>query len=1277
MNKLKHYIFSIALLVCFQLHSSAAAYYWVGNSGNWTDLWHWSNVSGGAGGAYASAPGSADTVYFTSASFTMTSQTVTLNTDVSVHTMDWTGSLFGPAIASSMSTDLYVYGSLKMAANTLSMLDSLIFKSNTAGNEIYFGNTLYPLAGHVCFDGIGGEWTFMNAPSSINTGNYSFFNGTVIFGFNSFYATAFNICEGSVTINANASNLYVKDLSLSSLSTAVVNITIGSFNVSRAINGGGKSFPKLTIAAPLFGPSGVTISGNPHIQDLNIASGLTTKIAAHDTLYISGSLILQGTNHVLSSDSMQTAYIHFTNANMLEYNMPDIKFYSIHISGPGTSKFGLRSPSPFKLIDYKISGFEIASHSYYWVNSTGSGKGNWETATNRWYANAAGTGSAYYTPPTWADSVFFTSNSFASSSDTVTLNSGTSTPKCAYLSIEGLTSTPMFYFTPGFISPIYIFGSLSITSQINTSSSGLFSFYMMGLGSDTNTIFIGTNMTNGLSILINPRIYIFSTYAAPSGPYKLMNNITQMNNFNLYNGYFSTNNYPISCANDFSISGTSSQIMALLGNSLIECNSYSAEPADSGVTLQTGATSYIKVRNGWFNGGGHSYNKVRLEFIGGGYTTRDMTGNNTINLFEIGDFSFTLNIKGNNTFGNFKAGNYNNLVFQAGSTQTVNGDLTHAVNLNPVFTYFTLKSSIAGTQANIIKPSGDVFLWLASIYDINVSGGASFKVVPQNNFDTANNSGWIPYMTLKGNGTNYWKNAASWTMGRVPTDTDRVVIAYTNTHYIDTIATCKELLAGPGNSGSNLRFANGSASLYKLSIADDLTIQSGSILGYDNLNAGKSISVGGDIRISNTGGLFMNQGGSKLTFNGTGSQFFAHTSGTAFPFIDSLFILTTDTFTFNKTIQARNYLKLSTTAINALDTLKLGTGASNIGSLNYTSGKIIGKFQRWFQAATVSNVLFPLGDSVINMHCRDAQISFTSAPASTGTLTASFVPQYSGTNGLPLTDGGSFAVINTAATGYWNIQPANGLSGGAFTLQLRGDGIPEIAAITTVRIVRRVQADSAWQLQGLHIPGTGTLSSPVANRLGLNSYGHFTIAGGADNALPVKLVSFKGSRISKTATLLQWSTASEQNSSHFEIERSFNGILFDKMSSVASHQNSTHTTAYQYTDGIDDRHMLYYRLKMIDLNGTYMYSDIITIGAATKMPAAGVYPNPAQDKATISNTTSIKKVSLYNAQGIMCFTAEPDATDFNINTGALTNGLYIVIIETNEGSQQLRLLIRN
>lgn len=164
---------SLTLLLYFFVLSQANAtnFFWVGGSGNWTDLNHWATTSGGAINPVV-LPGIGDDVFFDGNSFSAAAQTVSLGAgDKYCRNMSWTGVTNNPAF-NIAAAKMHVLGSLTLNANmsltnTLTSGAGFYFEASTAGQTIRtFGKTLYY---DVFFQGTGtASWTLQDELRAFN-----------------------------------------------------------------------------------------------------------------------------------------------------------------------------------------------------------------------------------------------------------------------------------------------------------------------------------------------------------------------------------------------------------------------------------------------------------------------------------------------------------------------------------------------------------------------------------------------------------------------------------------------------------------------------------------------------------------------------------------------------------------------------------------------------------------------------------------------------------------------------------------------------------------------------------------------------------------------------------------------------------------------------------------------------------------------------------------------------------------------------------------------------
>jgi trimeric autotransporter adhesin len=127
--------------------------------------------------------------------------------------------------------------------------------------------------------------------------------------------------------------------------------------------------------------------------------------------------------------------------------------------------------------------------------------------------------------------------------------------------------------------------------------------------------------------------------------------------------------------------------------------------------------------------------------------------------------------------------------------------------------------------------------------------------------------------------------------------------------------------------------------------------------------------------------------------------------------------------------------------------------------------------------------------------------------------------------------------------------------------------------------------------------------------------------GTANFVLPLDLLTFTGSLQNNATTLLKWQTENEVNTSYFEIERSSDGNSFNKIGTVSAAGNNTSVLDYSFTDNDVANQpslVVYYRLKMVDINGAFKYSNVITITLADITGRVTVVPNPVSHEARIT-----------------------------------------------------------
>jgi hypothetical protein len=151
---------------------------------------------------------------------------------------------------------------------------------------------------------------------------------------------------------------------------------------------------------------------------------------------------------------------------------------------------------------------------------------------------------------------------------------------------------------------------------------------------------------------------------------------------------------------------------------------------------------------------------------------------------------------------------------------------------------------------------------------------------------------------------------------------------------------------------------------------------------------------------------------------------------------------------------------------------------------------------------------------------------------------------------------------------------------------------------------------------------------------------------------------------------LNWKTASEINAKEFQVERMDNGGNFVQIGSVKAAGNTNKLTAYSFVDFTASKQAIrYYRLKMVDFDGKYKYSNTIKIADENSSVDIVVYPNPSTDKISIANSNLNFAAVSYKVMNLTGDLVKVGTASVNeINVSELAAGMYMlsVIDEANE-----------
>lgn len=218
--------------------------------------------------------------------------------------------------------------------------------------------------------------------------------------------------------------------------------------------------------------------------------------------------------------------------------------------------------------------------------------------------------------------------------------------------------------------------------------------------------------------------------------------------------------------------------------------------------------------------------------------------------------------------------------------------------------------------------------------------------------------------------------------------------------------------------------------------------------------------------------------------------------------------------------------------------------------------------------------------------------------------------------------------------------------------------IPSLTSASQLVVTKYTGANE----DGVYDPSGGTSvlipsSQITTGSLYGNNYLEFDVTGFSEfwihtgnYVLPLQFLSFTAQKCNKNQVCLNWETANEQNVSHFEIEKSYDGRNFSSIGTKPAFNQAVNN--YSFTDntnGVDAKS--YYRIRQVDADGRVAYSNILFISFDEK--GISIYPTMFKDKFNLQNNQDkMLQLDLYTADGKLLQTQSirPGINTINVNT---------------------------
>jgi hypothetical protein len=365
-------------------------------------------------------------------------------------------------------------------------------------------------------------------------------------------------------------------------------------------------------------------------------------------------------------------------------------------------------------------------------------------------------------------------------------------------------------------------------------------------------------------------------------------------------------------------------------------------------------------------------------------------------------------------------------------------------------------------------------------------------------------------------------------------------------------------------------------------------------------------------------GTFSPDASATVKFLGSGAQSIGGASTTNFS--NLLLDKASSTLTLNTPANITNTLtmtagNIATTSVNILT---IGASTANPGSVAWTSGSIVGPLRRYFSSTTNASQasgIFPVGLSTVN---RYAQINYTGGLTTGGTITAEYKAGLCPVlyAGLPNSVNGQM-IQNYENEGYWEITPNGGdLNTATYSVILRGNTLSTVTSVADMSKLRIIKSTShsTWDMSGIgsNSGASGGISDFTIANTGMTGFSFFNIGSGNANPLPVTLLDFAANCNEKPEVNVKWTTASEQNSENFVVERSRELNQWEYVTTVNAAGNSNYNIDYQILDANPFSGVSYYRLVQVDNNGVETIYGPISVSCVDETNSMMVFPNPTK-----------------------------------------------------------------
>ncbi len=468
---------------------------------------------------------------------------------------------------------------------------------------------------------------------------------------------------------------------------------------------------------------------------------------------------------------------------------------------------------------------------------------------------------------------------------------------------------------------------------------------------------------------------------------------------------------------------------------------------------------------------------------------------------------------------------------------------------------------------------------------------------------------------------------------------DQTVVETTGTLIVPTNSTLKLYTDLPSN---------------ELTVKGILTVN-GYLSGAFSAGSNGRIALSGTLNLSGaieTDSVIVTSSASPAIINTTGSAR-----------INTLIVNNATGLNLNGNLDIRNKLDLQNGIVNISNAnylrLQSGYGGTiiNGSALSYVNGKL-----RRQEFRTSDSISFPVGKPGIyrkiallaNHNSEDFAVEYEAELLATPPTARTLPP----------------IITNVNQQWYHRVTIVNGAN--RFDNATATINYAATDGVTNPSSLRVAKDDGGVNWVDLAGVATGTPSGKITS-VSFTTLGDFALANVNAAVLPVNLISFKA-RLMNNNVQLNWQVGNEDNIQRYEIERSNDGVSFDKIGFISALGGKS-LISYNHKDALKTTGVYYYRLKMVDGDGTFKYSDLVSVNCKSIVASEliRISPNPFVNQVTVqfqADKAGAVELQLTDVVGRKLkskrYSVYAGSNELIFATGDLPKAVYLLKVITDE-----------